>query len=263
MSEWIGEQSQDRNHVPGHGQRFVPAARPSNSNDLDALCRFHLLAGLPETMMRGIIARIRFKDYAANELVVDVDDVSNDVFFILEGAVRVVFRTAFGYESILNDLGSGDFFGEIAAIDGLSRSASVTALRQTRLGIVPAETFMGAVFSCPEVAARLLRLLSTRLRLKDERLIEFCVLSVRQRLIAELLRLSRNRGGGERVISPPPTQHVLAARIGSRRETISRELTEMSRAGLLTIGRRSIVLHVPERLRSEVEAVMGHSDPPD
>jgi len=262
MSQYIVG-SQDTEHPQNLSRISVAAAGSSKVGDLETLGRFSLLAGLPQATMHCIISKTRFQEYVADEVVVDIDDASNDVFFIIGGAVRVTYRTAFGYESILNDLHSGEFFGELAAIDGLQRSACVTTLQRTRLGIIPASVFMAAVLSCPEVATRLLRLLSTRLRLKDERLIEFCVLSARQRLIAELLRLSRNRGGGERVISPPPPQHVLAARIGSRRETMSRELTEMSRVGLLTIGRRSIVLHAPERLRDEVEAVMGRTSQPD
>lgn len=255
--------SRDSEHTQDNSWKSVAAAGSSKVGDLDMLSRFGFLSGLLPDAMQGLLSKTHIQEYTVNEVVVDIDDASNHVFFIIEGAVRVMYRTAFGYESILNDLHSGEFFGELAAIDGLTRSACVTTLRRTRLGIVPASAFVAAVLSCPEVATRLLRLLSTRLRLKDERLIEFCVLSVRQRLIAELLRLSRNRGGGERVISPPPPQHVLAARIGSRRETVSRELTEMSRVGLLTIGPRSIVLRAPERLRGEVEAIIGRGGRPD
>jgi CRP-like cAMP-binding protein len=66
--------------------------------------------------------------------------------------------------------------------------------------------------------------------------------------------LSRDRGGGERALSPPPPQDVLARRIGTRRETVSREMAEMTRAGLLTITRRAIVLHRPEALQAEIES---------
>ncbi|MSP03426.1 MAG: Crp/Fnr family transcriptional regulator [Acetobacteraceae bacterium] len=204
--------------------------------------------------MTSLSTRVRWRNCAAGEVVVDSGDPSDEVYFITEGAVRVVIRTVFGYESILNDLGAGAFFGELAAIDGDRRSANVTALSRTRLCIVPAAPFMKLVLSSADLSRRLLCLLSTRLRAKDERLIEFSVLSVRQRLIAELLRLSRDRGGGERVLSPPPPQHVLAGRIGTRRESISRELTEMSRAGLVTVGRRAIVLRQPEKLRAEIQA---------
>jgi CRP/FNR family cyclic AMP-dependent transcriptional regulator len=232
-------------------------ARSSRDAAFDKLRRMKLLAGVPEPAMLRLIAKTHCRDYIAGEVVVDLGDISNEVFFIIDGAVRVVTRTAFGYEAILNELGAGEFFGELAAIDGSQRSANVTALQRTRLCIVPAEAFIELTFSSRDVGLRLLRLLSTRLRAKDERLIEFSVLSVRQRLISELLRLSRDRGGGERVLSPPPPQHVLAAWIGTRRESVSRELAEMSRSGLITLGRQSIVLHAPKQLRAEVEARTG------
>ena len=99
-----------------------------------------------------------------------------------------------------------------------------------------------------------MRFLAERLRAKDERLLEIMALPVRQRLMAELLRLSRDRGnGGERVLSPPPQQQVLAQRIGTRRETVSREMAEMARANLLSVGRRAIVLHRPDALQAEIE----------
>jgi len=164
-------------------------------------------------------------------VILEHGDRQDDVFFIVEGAVRVVVRTTLGYEAILNDMGVGEFFGELAAIDGVHRSANVATLLQTRLCSFPGEAFMDAVLTSPDVTRRLLRILVGRLRTKDERLIEFGALTVRERLIAELLRLSRDRGNGERVLSPPPLQHVLAARIGTQRESISRELTEISRTG--------------------------------
>jgi CRP/FNR family transcriptional regulator, cyclic AMP receptor protein len=77
---------------------------------------------------------------------------------------------------------------------------------------------------------------------------------VRQRLMAELLRLSRDRGNGERVLSPPPQQDVLAKRIGTRRETVSREMAEMARSRLIAVDRRAIVLLRPDALQAEIEA---------
>ncbi len=248
---------EDQTSMPRLMERHASAASSLISSSIDKLRRVPLFAGVPDKKMSQFLAGARYRDYTAGEVVVDAGDVSDDVFLIIEGAVRVIARTVFGYEAILNELRTGEFFGELAAIDGIHRSANVTALQRSRLCIVPAEAFVELTLSTPEVGLRLLRMLSTRLRAKDERLIEYSVLSVRQRLIAELLRLSRDRGGGERVVSPPPPQHVLAAWIATRRESVSRELTEMARAGLLTIGRRSIVLHAPEQLRSEVEARTG------
>jgi CRP-like cAMP-binding protein len=221
---------------------------------MPSLRQLPFFAGVPEDALVGLAARSRWHVYAPGEVVVDSGDATDEVFFVAEGAVRVVVRTALGYEAILNDLGAGSFFGELAAIDGIARSANVTALQRTRLCAVPGSAFIDVVLNAPLAGQRLLRLLAGRLRAKDERLLEFMALPVRQRLMAELLRLSRDRGGGERALSPPPQQHVIAARIGTRRETVSREMAEMARSGLLSITRRAIVLHRPGALQTEIEA---------
>ncbi|WP_343897312.1 Crp/Fnr family transcriptional regulator [Craurococcus roseus] len=250
-----GDRPGTQQHRPV-GQTAPPppaAAPPTGIASLSSLRQLPFFAGVPDEALAALAARARWQVYAPGEVVVDSGDPTDEVFFVAEGAVRVVVRTALGYEAILNDLGAGSFFGELAAIDGVPRSANVTALQRTRVCAVPGPAFMDAALASPVAARRLLRLLASRLRAKDERLLEFMALPVRQRLMAELLRLSRDRGGGERALSPPPQQHVLAARIGTRRETVSREMAEMARSGLLTVGRRAIVLHRPDALQTEIE----------
>ena len=260
---------QNPSPIPQVVDRSSATPTSARNASLEKLRRLPLFAGVSQAVIDQLVAKAHYRDYTANEMVVDVGDVSNEVFFIIEGAVRVVARTAFGYEAILNELGPGDLFGEVAAIDGNHRSANVTALQRTRLCIVPAESFIELTLSSRDVSLRLLRIFCDRLRTKDEKLIEFSVLSVRQRLISELLRLSRDRGGGQRVLSPPPPHHILAAWISTRRESVTRELKEMARAGLITIDRQSIVLLSPAKLRDEVEARTGNklrsdgSDPTD
>lgn len=236
------------------GQRAPPATVPGSAN-LASFRQLPFFAGVSDEALAALAARSRWQTYAPGEVVVDSGDPTDEVFFVAEGAVRVVVRTPLGYEAILNDLGAGQFFGELAAIDGTARSANVTALQRTRLCAVPGQAFMEFVASTPAAGLRLMRMLAALLRAKDERLLEIMALPVRQRLMAELLRLSRDRGGGngERVLSPPPQQHVLAQRIGTRRETVSREMAEMARAGLLSVGRSAIVLKRPEALQSEIE----------
>lgn len=233
----------------------TPSVAPvAGAASLPSLRRLPFFGDAPEAALASLAARCRWQTYAPGEVVVDSGDPTDEVFFVAEGAVRVVVRTALGYEAILNDLPAVAFFGELAAIDGTPRSANVTALQRTRLCAVPGPAFMELVLASPAAGLKLMRLLAGRLRAKDERLLEIMALPVRQRLVAELLRLSRDRGaGGERVLSPPPPQHVLAQRIGTRRETVSREMAEMARAGLLTVGRRAIVLHRPDKLQAEIE----------
>jgi CRP/FNR family transcriptional regulator, cyclic AMP receptor protein len=231
--------------------------QPAERSD-GGLARLALLRDADPAALAAAAPAARWLSVGPGELVLDFGDTTDDVFFVAEGAVRVVVRTPLGQEVILGDLGPGDVFGEMAAIDGAPRSANVAALHASRLCRLPAAAFLEIALRSPAVGLRVMRVLTTRLRLQDERLFEQVVLPVRYRLASELLRLSRPRDGrgaaAERVVSPPPPQHVLAARIGTRRETISLMLTELSREGLVEATPRAIVLPRPEALRAAIEA---------
>jgi CRP-like cAMP-binding protein len=233
-----------------------PAAPQGSDPDLSALSRLPLLAGAGPEALAMLARRAAWRRLEPGEVAVDFGDATTDVFFVVEGTVRVVVRTEAGHEVILNELRAGELFGEIAAIDGAPRSANVTALHRSSLCVVPGEAFLELVLGSPPVGLRLLRTMTERLRAKDERVLELAVLPVRHRLYAELLRQSRDRadGTGQRVISPPPPHHVLAARIGARREAVSREISDLSRTGLVSADRRAIVLLRPERLRAAIRA---------
>ncbi|MFY9627201.1 MAG: Crp/Fnr family transcriptional regulator [Methylocystis sp.] len=202
-----------------------------------------------------------WKRFMEHELVLDFDDQSVDVYFILSGEVRVLIRTAAGKEMILGDIGQGLFFGEMAAIDGTKRSANVTALTNTELCIVPASIFKSIVSETPAICDRLLRLLTGRIRELNSRLFERSVLDLRHRLYAELLRLAAPRHGmaGQSIISPPPIQHDLAARIGCRREQVSRELTAMIEEGLAEKTRGGLVLLQPSVLEKRVSSAFNRA----
>ncbi|BDV34009.1 MULTISPECIES: Crp/Fnr family transcriptional regulator [Methylocystis] len=202
------------------------------------------------------------KRFSEGELVLDFDDPSTDVYFIVSGDVRVLIRTAAGKEMILGDFGPGNFFGEMAAIDGAKRSANVTALTNAELLLVPPTAFREIVLHSPEIAERLMRLLTSRVRELNVRLFERSVLDLRHRLYAELLRMASPRKGhdGQSIVSPPPFQHDLAARIGCRREQVSRELGAMTEEGLAEKVRGGLVLLRPNVLEKRVRDAMNAAE---
>ncbi len=169
------------------------------------------------------------KRFDEGELVLDFEDHSEDVHFIVSGDVRVLVRTAAGKEMILGDFGAGKFFGEMAAIDGAKRSANVTALTNAEILLVPAGG---------------------------------SVLDLRHRLYSELLRMSTPRKGhdGQAIVSPPPFQHDLAARIGCRREQVSREIGAMIDEGTAEKIRGGLVLLRPAVLEKRVRDAMNEAD---
>jgi CRP/FNR family cyclic AMP-dependent transcriptional regulator len=203
-----------------------------------------------------------WKRFQQHELVVDFDDHSSDVYFIVSGDVRVLVRTPAGKEMILGDLGSGQFFGEMAAVDGNLRSANVTALTNVELCIMPASVFKSVVFSSPVICEKLLKLLTHRIRDLNVRLFERSVLDLRHRLYAELLRLAVPRKGfdSQSIISPPPLQHDLAARIGCRREQVSREINAMIDEGSAEKIRGGLVLLRPSVLEKRISDSLEKAD---
>src|SRR5918997_2623715 len=145
------------------------------------LARLAFLRDAEPAALAATAPLARWLAVGPGELVLDFGDATDDVFFVAEGAVRVVVRTPLGQEVILGDLGPGDVFGEMAAIDGAPRSANVTALHPSRLCRLPAAAFLEMALRSPAVGLRVMRLLTTRLRLQDARLFEHTVLPVRYR----------------------------------------------------------------------------------
>lgn len=210
----------------------------------DKLTSISLFSGLSVEMSEFYSGRCIWKDYVENELVIDHNDKSSEVRFILSGNVRIIIRVSAGKEVILNDAGAGDYFGEIAAIDGLERSANVTALTRSRMCIMPASVFLEILDKSPEISRTVMNRLAKLVRQLSLRLSEYSFLQAKHRLYAEILRLSHPRAGhsDQRAISPPPIQREIADRIASRREVVSREMKSLERDGVIEKTRGALVI---------------------
>lgn len=221
---------------------------------METLEKIPLFVDLPEDQSRRFARSCFWKDYDPHELVIDVEDETTDVRFVLSGRVRIISRIAVGKEVILGEMGEGEFFGEIAAIDNSPRSANVTTLTRSRICIMPQKCFLDILSESPAVSFQVLQLLATRTRQLNMRLAEHSFLQAKHRLYSELLRLSRPRPGNpdQRSVSPPPIQRELAERIGSRREVVSRELNSLEKAGFIEKSSRAIVLLNPNELQRRI-----------
>lgn len=223
--------------------------------------RIPLLEGIPDEVVARVAARCLWKSFDAHELIVDYGDDFTDVIFITSGKVRILVSSAIGRHMILTHLEAGDVFGELSAIDGGARSASVVATHKSEVCVMPGDVFMDIVTGVPSVARKTLEMLAHRVRTVNERLAEQAFLTARQRLCAELLRQSRPRAGhpGQRIVSPPPIQEDLANLISSRREVVSREMSALVKDGVMQRNRGGLILCDVDALSRRVEEAMGHS----
>jgi CRP-like cAMP-binding protein len=241
--------------MPSQAGLTLPRSMPAPGR-LEALPFFHDA----DPVLLGRLAPLAtWRIYEPGAVILDFDDPPANVFFIASGTVRVLIRTPAGRELILSELQAGQSFGELGAIDGAPRTANVTAIQRSMVCSLPAAAFVQAVLEASLLCRRLLLALATRLRLLTERALEREALTVRLRLCAELLRLSRGRlpergAVSERIVSPPPPQHDIAARIGARREVVSRELAELVRRGLVRKTPHGLVIPSAQALQAEIDA---------
>ena len=126
---------------------------------MQTLARIPLFKDVGDIDFERFDRRCNWRRYEENEVIVDFEDTSSDVYFILSGEARVLIRTPAGKEIILAEMKANQFFGELSAIDDVSRSANVTALTRTELCIMPATVFRELVFASKGVCEKILRLL--------------------------------------------------------------------------------------------------------
>ncbi len=214
---------------------------------------------LDEESLEAVAESCRFERYDAKRQVIAYQDDSADVFFIVSGIVRVVIHSLWGKEISYRDLEAGEMFGELAAIDGEQRSASVVAVAETLLVAMPEAAFREAIRDHPSVADAVLQRLTRLVRLYSQRLSEMRTLDVQSRIRAELVRLAEGSLGEDNTasISPLPTSADIAARVNTRREAVSRELASLTRRGLIKRHHKTLTIRDFAALNRLVESMLG------
>lgn len=217
-----------------------------------------VFSGLSLDEDREWLSRCHSRTLSAGESLVDFEDMSKDVFIVQTGEIRAVLRFTVGKEAILGSFKRGDILGEQAAIDDLARSASLMAVSDATVTVIPYTVFHDILKQRADVALALLQLLSRRIRAMNDRLSELSFLDTKHRLYNTLLRLSRvrNDGGRERIISPPLVHAELAEHIGASRETVSREMSRLAREELVERTSRAIVLKNPVELSRRISRAL-------
>jgi CRP/FNR family cyclic AMP-dependent transcriptional regulator len=216
----------------------------------ETLAKIPLFRSLSADSIEKLDTRCSWRRVPGGQWLIDYQDASSNVFFVVSGAVRVAIQSA-GREVLLRQINAGEFFGELAAIDNVPRSTGIVAVIDVTIACMSAAVFRDLVHAHPDVCDQLLALLASQIRMLANRVNEFTTLDVRHRIYAELLRLSRPDPGNKScaIISPPPVHSEIAARVSTRREAVARELKALERGRLIERRRGAIVLTDVDRLR--------------
>lgn len=188
---------------------------------------------LPDDLAAALLARARRIAVPAGQAVIGEGTHSDEVYYIVRGELTASVLSFGGWETVFRNMGPGELVGEIAAIDGGERSASVLARVDSELAVLSALQFRAFLAEVPRAGLWLAQQLAVRVRNLSDRAFEMASLPVAGRLIAEVLRIPGQTAGDSRDVPKMPTHAELAARIGTHRETVTRELRTLARQGLI------------------------------
>jgi CRP-like cAMP-binding protein len=198
----------------------------------------NILASLPSELSRGLFAKGRTQTLAADQTLFMAGDEGDGCYRVDDGLLKASVAAPNGGERILAILGPGSVVGELSMIDGAPRSATVAALRESKLCFVSRGDFDVFGQSNPQLYRHVMTVLARRLRDTNDALAASSFLSVKGRVARALLSLAeafgRDVGSGRILIRQKVTQSDLAAMAGIARENVSRVLKEWSTHSLVT-----------------------------
>jgi CRP/FNR family cyclic AMP-dependent transcriptional regulator len=204
----------------------------------------------------------KWKTFAAGESILEADDQTCDIFFLIEGKVQVVMYSVSGQVVLFRDIAAGGMFGEFAAIDSKQRSATVEATEPCLVACMTANNFRKQLKRDNVVMMAMLEHAITQIRALTSRVFEFSTLAVSNRIHAELVRLSRDgrvlEGKGKRKevrIDPFPRHLDIASRVSTHREAVTRELASLKAQGIVTRDGNALIILDLERLMRKVREV--------
>jgi CRP-like cAMP-binding protein len=228
---------------------------------LTLLARCPLFAGVLPDDLRDVARHLRRRRFRRGEVIFHQGDPGDALHIVASGSVKIVLPSAEGEEAIIATVHAGDFFGELALLDGAPRSATAAAVEVTETLSLPRETFLEEIGRSASLRDVLLRSLAGELRRLTGHVEELHFLDLAGRLASRLLSLAREAEPGpqptpqgtlEATLDWPFTQSDLAAMIGATRQSVNRLLSDLVERGLIRIDRDTLVITDLERLERQV-----------
>lgn len=223
---------------------------------VESLRSCSLFEQVDDETLKAVARALRRRRFRRNEVIFHQGDPGDTLHIVSSGAVKIVLPSAEGEEAIIATLRPGDFFGELALVDGAPHSATATALEPTETMMLPRHVFYDLLGREPNLRDALLAGLAGELRRLTGHVEELHFLDLAGRLAMRLVRLAREArpdARGEVELDWPYTQSDLAAMIGGTRQSVNKLLSGLVEEGLLRIERDTLVITDVDRLARRAE----------
>lgn len=213
------------------------------------LRKIPLLANLTPEEMQRVKTDLRFKQFNRRDVVLQKGGAGDGLLFLLSGQLQVVDVTEDGRAIGLRMLKEGDFFGEIAVINGSTRSASVVALSNVIVAFLPSATALYLFSHSPNVANMILRHLANKIQRDSEFRALLSINNTSRRIYAFIELSKKTLPGNLEVVENLPTHQDIAMMINTSRETVTRALLQLVQQGIVEKDLHKLIIRKPDELQ--------------
>lgn len=214
------------------------------------LSKCSLFSGIAANEIEHIVTRMNILTVPRGRLIMQNGDHTTDVFFLISGTAIGQLVADSGRQILFTEMASGEYFGELAALDGGARSITISASSECIVATLSKSNFRDILLDYPQIGINLATELGARLRGMNERVFGLMVHDVETRVGRRLLQLAQSQeqlvGGGQ--ISDAPTHEGIANFVGSNREAVSRSIARLNKAGIIETDRKKVVILDLDRL---------------
>jgi CRP/FNR family cyclic AMP-dependent transcriptional regulator len=232
-------------------------ARGFSSSKLAVLRKHPIFCDLDPEALDQLCRYAKHSSLKRGATIVSKGDPGNSLIAVISGTVKISISSPDGRSAILNLIGPGEIFGEVAVLDGLARTADATANTNCEIYVIDRRDFLPFVRSQPALAMKFIELLCTRLRWTSDQVEEVILQDLPGRLASALLRLTEKHklAQGGRTIAI--TQQEISEMVGMTRESINKQLRAWAARNLVRLEHGAIVVLNAGMLRELAEAGSG------
>jgi len=229
------------------------AVKPSGGGVQVNLRKIPLLANLTNDEMEIVTKNLRIRQYARRDIVLQKGGAGDHLLRLLAGQLQVIDITEDGRAVGLRILKPGEFFGEIAVINGSTRSASVIALSNVLVAFLPSATALHLFSHSPSVANLMLRHLAEKVHRDSEFRALLSIHNTSRRIYSFLGLLKQKKDDNVEVVENLPTHQDIANMVNTSRETVTRALLTLVQQGIVQKESHRLIIIKPEALQKLVQ----------
>jgi CRP-like cAMP-binding protein len=217
----------------------------------EVLARSGIFQGVDSDAAEALAKDMESIDIRRGEVVFSEGEPGDSLYIVLSGKIKVGRRAADGRQNLIAVMGPSDMVGELSLFDPGPRTATATAVVDTRLARLRKQALRPWLSNRPEIAEQLLRVLARRLRRTNDALADLIFTDVPGRVAKNLLQMAGRFGtreGGVLRVTHDLTQEELAQLVGASRETVNKALADFAARGWLRLDGKAVIIMDPERL---------------